>query len=183
MLDKIKYPTLKYTYEDDEEEFIFCIKGKPFPCLVSPKLPTPTSTLLDYDVVRDLGLKMTNLQCQRYQFAGQKLRILGIVSLTVQCIVDGAMCGTTRLKAQVVQNLTKFLDVECLAGTKMAAQLKGNTICTSSGALTPPLPSQHHLLDPAHHLAFHQSLNICRPRMFLKTMPLQFLHIFSISGD
>ena len=80
MLSKLKYPTLSYKY-DDEEEFIFCIRGKPFPCLVSPKLPTPASTLLDYDVVRDLGLKMTNLQCQRYQIAGQKLRILGNVSL------------------------------------------------------------------------------------------------------
>ena len=138
MLQKIKFPTLKYKYDDDEEEFIFCIKGRPFPCLVSSKLPTPTSTIIDYGLVRDLGLKMTNLQCQKFQFASHKMRILGTVSITVQCIVDGSMCGTTRLKADVVLDLAKNLDTECVAGTKMAAQLKGITICTSSGALTPP---------------------------------------------
>ena len=99
---------------------------------------------MDYGLVRDLGLKMTNLQCQKFQFAGHKFRILGSVSITVQCIVEGSMCGTARLKADVVLDLAKQLDTECVAGNKMAAQLKGiNTICTSSGALTPPRVVHH----------------------------------------
>ena len=48
-----------------------------------PYLPTPTASLLDYNLVRDLGLK---LQCQKFSFAGFKMRILGKVSVTVQCV-------------------------------------------------------------------------------------------------
>ena len=82
-------PTLVYEYANQEREYVFVVKGRPFPCLVSPHLPTPTSSLVDYDLVRDLGLKMTDLQCQKFSFAGHKLRILGKVSLTVQCINNG----------------------------------------------------------------------------------------------
>ena len=142
MLSKIKYPTTSYKYDDEEEEFIFCVKGKPFPCLVTSKLPTPSSTLLDFGMVRELNLKMSNLQCKRFMFAGHRLRILGTVSMKVQCIIDGAVCGTTHLKADVVQDLVKYCDTECLAGQRMAAQLRGNNDCNSSGALEPsPSPS------------------------------------------
>ena len=140
MLTKFKFPTLSYSY-DDEEEFIFCVKGKPFPCLVSNKLPTPSSTLLDYDMVSKLGLKMADLQCKRYSYAGYKMRVLGTVYTSVQCIMDGQMCGTVKLKADVVEDLAKYLDVQCVAGQRMAAQLKGNNTCTPSGALTPPRAS------------------------------------------
>ena len=141
MLSKIKYPTLRYKYDDDEEEFIFCVKGKPFPCLVTTKLPTPSSTLLDFGIIRELNLKMSNLQCKRFMFAGNKLRILGTVSMKVQCIIDGAVCGTTHIKADVVQDLVKHCDTECLAGQRMAAQLRGKD-CTPSGALDPsPSPT------------------------------------------
>ena len=87
MLTKLKYPTMSYNY-DDKEELIFCVKGKPFPCLVSDKLPTPMSTLLDYDMVHKLGLKMADLQCKRYSYAGHKMRVLGTVYTSVQCIMD-----------------------------------------------------------------------------------------------
>ena len=76
-------PTMFYQYGNNEKEFVFCVKGRPFPCLVSPYLPTPTASLLDYNLVRDLGLK---LQCQKFSFAGFKMRILGKVSVTVQCV-------------------------------------------------------------------------------------------------
>ena len=135
MLTKLKFPTLSYKY-GEEEEFIFCVKGKPFPCLVSPKLPPSTETLLDYAMVRELGLKMKNLQCKRFSYANYNMRVLGTVITTVQCIQDGEMCGTTTIKADVVQDLAKNLDVECVAGQKMTVQLRGNS-CTPSGALSP----------------------------------------------
>ena len=56
-------PTLNYQYANNEDEYVFCMKGQPFPCLVSPHLPTPTSSLVDYGLVRDVGLKMSDLQC------------------------------------------------------------------------------------------------------------------------
>ena len=81
-----------YTYGNEEKEYVFCVKGRPFPCLVSPYLPTPTASLLDYDLVRSLGLKMTDLQCQKFSYAGYKMRILGKISTSVQCIHDVFTC-------------------------------------------------------------------------------------------
>ena len=116
-------PTLVYEYANQEREHVFVVKGRPFPCLVSPHLPTPTSSLIDYDLVRDLGLKMTDLQCQKFSFAGFKLRILGKVSLTVQCINDGVSFGTFHIKGNVILHLAKSLDTECVAGAKTRSLL------------------------------------------------------------
>ena len=55
-------PTLCNKYANEDQEFIFCTKGRPFGCLISPHLPTPTSTLIDYNLVRDAGMKMSDLQ-------------------------------------------------------------------------------------------------------------------------
>ena len=129
-------PTMCYKYGNEEKEYVFCVKGRPFPCLVSPYLPTPTASLLDYDLVRSLGLKMTDLQCQKFSYAGFKMRILGKISTSVQCIHDGVSSGMFHIKANVVLNLAKNLDTECVAGTKMAAQLRGEKVSLSP----PPSP-------------------------------------------
>ena len=76
-------PTLCNEYPNQEKEYIFAVKGRPFGCLVSPYLPTPTSTIIDYNLVRDIVMKMTELQYTKFCFAGQKMRILGKVSITV----------------------------------------------------------------------------------------------------
>ena len=138
MKAKSHEPTMCYKYGNEEKEYVFCVKGRPFPCLVSPYLPTPTATLLDYDLVRSLGLKMTDLQCQKFSYAGFKMRILGKISLTVQCVHEGISSGTYHIKANVVKDLDKNLDTECVAGTKMAAQLRGEQV---SPAATPRSPS------------------------------------------
>ena len=116
-------PTMCYSYANQEKEYVFCVKGCPFPCLVSPHLPTPTASLIDYDLVKDVGLKMTDLQCQKFSYAGFKMRILGKVSLTVQCIHDGVSSGTFHLKGNVVLNLAKNLGTECIAGVKAKSLL------------------------------------------------------------
>ena len=120
MKAKSHEPTMCYKYGNEEKEYVFCVKGRPFPCLVSPYLPTPTATLLDYDLVRSLGLKMTDLQCQKFSYAGFKMRILGKISLTVQCVHEGISSGTYHIKANVVKDLDKNLDTECVAGTGQA---------------------------------------------------------------
>ena len=91
-------PTLCNRYPNQEKEYIFCTKGRPFGCLVSPHLPTPTSSLIDYGLVRDVGMKMTGLQYTKLSFCGQKFRILGKVSVTVQTIHDGLASGNFHLK-------------------------------------------------------------------------------------
>ena len=53
---KANKPTMSYTYGNNDQEFVFCVKGRPFPCLVSPHIPTPTASLLDYHLVRCLCL-------------------------------------------------------------------------------------------------------------------------------
>ena len=50
--------TTNYKYNSEEQEFIFCCKGKPFATLVTSNIPTPTFNLLDFDLIRDLGLKI-----------------------------------------------------------------------------------------------------------------------------
>ena len=133
---------MTYEYGNDEKEFIFCVKGRPFPCLVSPHLPTPTATLLDYDLVRSLGLKMTDLQCHKFSYAGFKMRILGKITVTTQCIHDGVASGSFQIKANVVLDLAKNLDTECVAGNKMAAQLRGDKVSPSpTPSPAPRVPS------------------------------------------
>ena len=135
-------PTTFYQYANDEKEYVFCVKGRPFACLTSPHLPTPTASLIDYELVRSLGLKMTDLQCRKFSYAGFKMRTLGKISTAVQCVIDGVSQGTYHVKANVILDLAKNLDSECVAGAKMAAQLEskdGN--CTYSGAFTPPRTS------------------------------------------
>ena len=123
MKNNFNQPTMSYNYGNEDKEFVFCCKGRPFPCLVSPHLPTPTASLLDYNLVRDLGLQMHDLQCQKFSFAGFKMRILGKIATTVQCIHEGVSSGTFHIKANVVLDLAKNLDTECVAGIKMVAQL------------------------------------------------------------
>ena len=130
-----------YQYGNDEKEFVFVCKGRPFPALVSPYLPTPTASLLDYNLVRDLGLKMTELQCQKFSFAGFKMRILGKVSVTVQCVHDGISSGAFHIKGNVVLDLAKNLDTECVAGMKMVAQLSGDVTPSPSAPARAAAPS------------------------------------------
>ena len=128
-------PTLCNRYPNKEVEYIFSVKGRPFGCLSSPHLPTPTSTLLDYNLVRDLGLKMYDLKYQKFTFCGAKMRILGKVHLTAQTIHDGVAHGAFHMKANVVLDLNKNVDCECVAGIKTLSQLEKKS-CTSSGAPT-----------------------------------------------
>ena len=69
------------------------------------------------------------------------MRILGKISMTVQCIHDGVSSGTFHIKGNVVLDLAKNLDTECVAGTKMAAQLSGDITAPSTPARAAPSPA------------------------------------------
>ena len=79
-------------------------------------------------------MKMTELQYSKFSFCGQKLRILGKVAITVQTIHNGLASGNFHMKANVVLDLAKNLEIECVAGVKLTKQLQDN--CTYSGALS-----------------------------------------------
>ena len=137
-------PTLTNKYSNNEEEYVFCVKGRPFACLVSPHLPTPTASLVDFSLVRDTGLKMSDLQCSKFSFGGQKMRILGKVSITVQCIHDGVSSGTFHIKGNVVLDLSKHFDTDVIAGTKMRSLLihdRRSPSPTSPSSRRSPSPS------------------------------------------
>ena len=116
--------TTRYSYRSSDQEFVFCCRGRPFAALVSPNLPTPTSSLIDYDLAKSLGLKVTDLQCKKFFFAGNKMRILGLVSTTVQCIQNGRTGSNFHIKGFVIADLYKILDTHCVAGNKMQQQIQ-----------------------------------------------------------
>merc|ERR1719192_2188070 len=120
---KREYLTLCYDHPD-QREFVFTIKGRPFSMLSTPKLPVPSLSLIDYNLVRELGLKMKELQCSKFSYGGSRFRILGKISQTVQTIKDGVMNGTAHLRAAVVENLTAVFDTHSIAGKKMTELLE-----------------------------------------------------------
>ena len=121
--EKQKYLTLCYDHPD-QREFVFTIKGRPFSMLSTPKLPVPSTSLIDYNLVRDLGLKMEELQCSKFSYGGSRFRILGKISQTIQTIKDGVVSGTAHLSAAVVENLTATFDTHSIAGKKMTEFLE-----------------------------------------------------------
>ena len=86
--------------------------------------PVPSTSLIDYNLVRDLGLKMEELQCSKFSYGGSRFRILGKISQTVQTIKDGMASGTAHLRAAVVENLTAIFDTHSIAGKKMTELLE-----------------------------------------------------------
>ena len=97
--------TLCYNYSEREKEYIFAYRGRPFAVLNSNNFPTPASSFVDHHLVMELGLKMKDVQCKKISFCGKKLRMLGKVSCTVQCIIDGGFLWNFSFKANVIEDL------------------------------------------------------------------------------
>ena len=117
------YTTLHYNGRQVDVEFVAACKGRPFSILTSSNFPTPDVSLVDYNLIRDLKIAMTDLQCAKFNFAGQKLRKLGKISTTVQCIYNGKPFGNMHFKATVVQDLYQTFDTHSIAGNKLSKQL------------------------------------------------------------
>ena len=115
--------TLCYDNYPDQREFVFSMKGRPFSMLSSQKLPVPTTSLIDFNLVNDLGLKMMDLQCSKFTYGGHRFRILGKISQTVQTITDGVISGTVHIRASVVEGLRSVFDSHSIAGKKVSEML------------------------------------------------------------
>ena len=118
-----EFITLCNVDHPDGREFVFSIKGRPFSMLESKKLSTPTTSLIDYSLVNELGLKMSDLQCSKFTYGGQRFRILGKIVQTVQTIKDGVVNGTVHLRANVVEGLRTVFDSHSIAGQKFSELL------------------------------------------------------------
>ena len=133
-----KVNTLKYDYGNADQEFVFCYRNRTFATLVSDNLPTPASSFIDHRLIMELGIKITDLQCKKINFGGKKLRLLGRISCTVQCVQNGSIYGDFHLKAAVIEDLNQNFDTHCIAGTATKAFLCGDTGSDPpSGATTP----------------------------------------------
>ena len=111
--------TTSYSYGAANTEHIFTCKGRPFAALVSHDLPTPTTSLVDYALIKELGLKLSDVQYRKFSFSGEKMRIMGRISTAVQCVQNGKSKGNFHIKGLVVTNLYNLFDTDCVAGTKM----------------------------------------------------------------
>ena len=132
-----KFITLCYDNFPIQREFVFSMKGRPFSMLSSQSLPVPSVSLIDFNLVNDLNLKMSDLQCAKFSFGGQKLRILGRISQTVQTITDGVISGTVHIRANVVEDLRKTFDCHSIAGKKMLEMLSKENAATVSPTASP----------------------------------------------
>ena len=97
--------TTTYKYNSHEEEFVFCYKNRPFVILSSSFFPVPNCSYIDHHLIMELGMKMSDVGCKKICFAGKKLRMLGKVSFTAQCVKDGGVFGNFHVKATVIEDL------------------------------------------------------------------------------
>ena len=107
------------------KEFVFSFKNRPFGMAVSPSLPVPTTCLIDFNLVQQLSIPMSNIQYKKFKYNDNKFRIAGHVSITAQCVKSGSLSGNVHVKAFVVIDLHNILDVDSIAGAKMAVRLTG----------------------------------------------------------
>ena len=109
--------------------------------LTATQFPTPAFIMVDLSLIRDLNLRMTDMQCSKLLYGGQKLRILGKISTSVQCIVDGMPAGNMHYKAHVIQDLYKLFDTHSIAGNKLSQKLIGPAFHPFPDESTEPKPT------------------------------------------
>lgn len=95
---------------------MFSVRKRPFGMVTSPSLPTPTTSFIDFSLVEKLGLPVTDLHYQKLTYCDKKMRIIGKVSITVQCIQEGAISDNVHVQALDVLDLHTNLDVDSIAG-------------------------------------------------------------------
>ena len=129
--------TLKFEYGGGVKEHILVVRGRPFSVLESPNIPTPNTTYIDYKLVKELGLKVANLTYEKMSYCGQKMRKIGMVAVTTQCLIDGRALGSVALKATVVLGLSETIEADAVAGYKLLSVLSSSSPTSPS----PPAPS------------------------------------------
>jgi hypothetical protein len=63
--------------QDGGQEFVIACKGRPFSVLATPQFPTPSFTMVDYNLVRDLKLRMTDMQCTKFLYGRTETKNIG----------------------------------------------------------------------------------------------------------
>ena len=75
---------------------------------------------------------MTDLQCSKFSFGGQKFQILGKIHQTVQTITDGVVSGTVHFQAS-----GSVFDSHSIAGKKISELLSRKVSSGNSPTASP----------------------------------------------
>ena len=81
--------------------------------------------MVDQSLIKELKIPLSDPQCTKFTYNGEKTRILGKVRTTVQCIVNGAPAGNLYFKAHVIQDLYKLFETHSIAGGPLLDKLVG----------------------------------------------------------
>ena len=73
----------------------------PFCGLNVPPNQNPPFTVIDYDFIKSVGLELSDVQCRPFRYDGYKIRILGQVSTTLQCVENWMITEDFRFEAKV----------------------------------------------------------------------------------
>ena len=92
---------------------------------------------------------MSDLQCSKFSYGGQRFRILGKISQTVQTITNGMISGTVHIRTSVVEGLRDVFDSHGIVGKKFSELLPRKVSHTTPPNLPPILLS---LLSPLSSL-------------------------------
>jgi len=93
-------PTLSFNYGGGVKEHILVVRGRPFSVLESPNIPTPNTTYIDYKLVKELGIKVANLTYEKMSYCGAKMRKIGTVAVTAQCLIDAEVTNTVGMRVK-----------------------------------------------------------------------------------
>ena len=123
--------TMHYTYSSCDQEYVFSFRGRPFAALVSPYFRTPTSSLLDYDLIKSLGLKLTDLQFSARNFTLPETNFIFWAESQQQFNVFKTDAAATNSIRKVLLSLTstRHLTPIVLLGTKCKSRSPISASC------------------------------------------------------
>ena len=107
-------------------DFTFVCGKVPFAISCSSNLPHRSCNIIDLDLVNKMKIPLKNIRVTRISIQSHDLRCVGVVSQTIQCVVDGKISGTIHLYAKVVRDLYSAISTDCLASRRTFSRLMGS---------------------------------------------------------
>ena len=107
-------------------DFTFVCGKVPFAVSCSSDLPHRDFNAIDLDLINKMRVPLKKIRVTRISIQGYDLRCVGVVSQTVQCVVDGKISGTIHLYAKVLRDLYNSISVDCLASRRTYSRLMGH---------------------------------------------------------
>ena len=107
-------------------DFTFVCGKVPFAVSCSSDLPHKNFNAIDLDLINKMKVPLKKIRVTRMLIQDHDLRCVGVISQTIQCVVDGKVSGTIHLYAKVVRDLFNSMSVDCLASSRTYSRLMGH---------------------------------------------------------